>query len=195
MLSTLRQDLFSEAVGKALCDSGDEVRACLSRGGGTSLSEKLSVDIWTIFSSIRRQSSIPQYLTISRSTVFNRIHENTAASQSTQPLETSNSVEIEAGHDLFNSTPVSTTSTSYLRVVTWKCKGFHHGKVYMCDMLKNLDTLILNEHWLWPYGLYQLGEIQSEFDYIAVSDHRLNPVEVLPFYGGNNFTLHQWKAS
>ena len=35
VLSTLRQDLFSEAMGKALCDSGDELRARISRGDGT----------------------------------------------------------------------------------------------------------------------------------------------------------------
>lgn len=46
-LSAFRLE-FYEAMGKDLCDSGDELQVRLNRGGSTSLSRKLAKYIWTI---------------------------------------------------------------------------------------------------------------------------------------------------
>ena len=75
--------------------------------------------------------------------------------------------------------PTYTTSPSSLRIATWNCRGLQHGKEYICDLLLNSDIVILNGHWLWSYGLYQLGEIHPKFDYVATSDHHLTAVSTL----------------
>ena len=100
-LFTLRLKLFSDEMGKDLCDSSDELRVRLNRGGGTSTIQETAEDIWTIFRSIRGKSSLQRSLlrngnhSLQHSAVANHtsatavVTENT---QSTQPPEASASM-------------------------------------------------------------------------------------------------------
>ena len=38
----------------------------------------------------------------------------------------------------------------------------------------NIDVIVLQEHWLWPFELNLLSTIGADYTYTAVSDNRLN---------------------
>ena len=63
-----------------------------------------------------------------------------------------------------------------IQIATWNCRGLQNSITYIKHLLsRGVDILVLQEHWLWPFELDQLGSIDPHFAYIAVCDHRLSP--------------------
>ena len=123
-------------------------------------------------------------ITILRVNFLDATNSQTSGSHCVYPWKERNSMQSDI--DLGSSPlPTCTTSSSSLGVATWNCRGLQQGKEYICDLLQNLEILILNEQWLWPYSLYQLGEIHPRFDYVATSDHCLiRKSTLIGGYGG-----------
>ena len=42
-------------------------------------------------------------------------------------------------------------------------------------LLGNSDIVVLTEHWLCPYSLLKLDDLQPDFAATAIADERLNP--------------------
>ena len=91
-----------------------------------------------------------------------------------------------------------TTSPSSLRIATWNCRGLQHGKEHICDLLQNSDILILNEHWLQPYGSTSSERFIPDLTccYLRSTETvpRYEDVVALPSCGKSHFVSHQWKA-
>ena len=46
---------------------------------------------------------------------------------------------------------------------------------YICCLIDKKKILVTFEYWLWPYDLYKLSKIYSQYEAIWKSDARLNP--------------------
>ena len=67
-----------------------------------------------------------------------------------------------------------------IQIATWNCRGLQNSITYIKHLLsQGVDILVLQEHWLWPFELDQLGSIDPHFEYTAVCDHRLSPSSTL----------------
>ena len=76
--------------------------------------------------------------------------------------------------------PPSSQHLHSIQIATWNCRGLHNSIPYIKHLLsKGVDILVLQEHWLWPFELDQLGSIDPEFAYTAVCDSRLSPSSTL----------------
>ena len=76
-----------------------------------------------------------------------------------------------------NTTETSTNVTDHnsVSIVTWNCRGLHNAKPYIADLIESeVDIIILQEHWLWPFELSTLGSIHPQYDFTAISDKRLH---------------------
>lgn len=61
-----------------------------------------------------------------------------------------------------------------LKIACWNCRGLGKGIPYIDSLLQeSVGVLVLAEHWLWPYELYKLDEINGEFDAVGKADERL----------------------
>ncbi len=63
-------------------------------------------------------------------------------------------------------------------MTSWNCRGllavYHTSKHYI--MAEGSKILVLSEHWLWPYGLSKLNQINAEYDAVGKADNRLSEV-------------------
>ena len=78
-------------------------------------------------------------------------------------------------------------------VASWNCCGFHNSIPYIQELLssEDVDFLVLQEHWLWPFQLNQLGSIDKNYCHTAVCDKRLSPTSDL--IRGCGETVILWK--
>ena len=62
-----------------------------------------------------------------------------------------------------------------IKIATWNCRDLHNSIPYFQRLfIGGVDILVLQEHWLWPFELDQLGSIDHEYTYAAVCDNRLS---------------------
>ena len=62
-----------------------------------------------------------------------------------------------------------------LTICSWNCRGLHNSLPYIESLVSsNVDIIILQEHWLWPFQLHQLQSVCASYSYTAVCDERLN---------------------
>ena len=63
-----------------------------------------------------------------------------------------------------------------IQITTWNCRGLHNSIPFIKHLFSSgVDILELQEHWLWPFELDQLGSIDPDLAFTAVCDHRLSP--------------------
>ncbi len=49
-----------------------------------------------------------------------------------------------------------------LRVAAWNCRGLSESVPYIESLLlDDLGVLVLSEHWLWPFELERLNEVND----------------------------------
>ena len=96
------------------------------------------------------------------------------------------------------SSQTLTPHTGSISIASWNCRGFHNSIPYIQHLFSlGVDILILQEHWLWPFQLAQLGSINKNYSFVAVCETNvfLLPlifhvaVVVPPFCGRNVFML------
>jgi len=64
---------------------------------------------------------------------------------------------------------------STVSIATWNCRGLHNATPYIQMLLsKDIDVIVIQEHWLWPFQVDQLHLISEQYSFTAVSDRRLN---------------------
>ena len=79
-------------------------------------------------------------------------------------------------------------------ITTWNCRGEETSQPYIRNLMDNgSDVIILSEHWLWPFEMHKLKEINPEFDAECVTDSRLNETSSLTRGCGGVGIL--WKKS
>ena len=87
-----------------------------------------------------------------------------------------------------------TQLTSKLSICTWNCRGLHNSIPYIKVLIsKEVDVIILQEHWLWPFQLDQLNSIDNRYTFTAVCDQRLNPSS--DFHRGCGGVALLWRKS
>ena len=67
---------------------------------------------------------------------------------------------------------------SSIMVTSWNCRELSNSFPYIGALIDGgLSILVLSEHWLWPYELEKLSEINDEYEALGKADMRLNVVE------------------
>lgn len=68
-----------------------------------------------------------------------------------------------------------TAQCAPIKIVTWNCRGLHNSIPYIQLLISNdVDVIILQEHWLWPFEHNHLQSISNHYSFTAVYDSRLN---------------------
>ena len=76
--------------------------------------------------------------------------------------------------------PPSSQHLDSIQIATWNCRGLYNSIPYINHLLsRGVDILVLQEHWLWPFELDQLGSIDPDFACTAVCDSCLSPSSTL----------------
>lgn len=71
------------------------------------------------------------------------------------------------------SAPESQKRSSF-KMTCWNCRGISTSLPYLDALIhEGSKILVLSEHWLWPYDLHRLNDINPEFDAIGKADSRL----------------------
>ena len=87
---------------------------------------------------------------------------------------------------------VQSSNQNSICVASWNCRGLHNSIPYIKELLSyEVDFLVLQEHWLWPFQLDQLSSIDHNYSYTAVCDGRLSPTSDLTRGCGGTAIL--WK--
>ena len=72
------------------------------------------------------------------------------------------------------SVPLAGGKHRPIKFTSWNCKGISTATSYLTDrILTDSSVVVLSEHWLWPYELYKLDEIHSNYKGHGLSDARL----------------------
>ena len=73
-----------------------------------------------------------------------------------------------------------------LSTLSLLCIHHQQGKIDLCGLLElswltseDVDFLVLQKHWLWPFQLHQLDSIDKNYCHTAVCDKRLSPTSDL----------------
>lgn len=65
-------------------------------------------------------------------------------------------------------------SGTQMYVSCWNYHGLSTSLPYLNSLLKEGSKIVLlSEHWLWPYELHRLSEIDEEYEAVGKSDSRL----------------------
>ena len=65
-------------------------------------------------------------------------------------------------------------SGTQMYVSCWNYHGLSTSLPYLNSLLKEGSKIVLlSEHWLWPYELHRLREIDEEYEAVGKSDSRL----------------------
>ena len=73
---------------------------------------------------------------------------------------------------------INSQSITGLNIACWNARGIMLGSLYLDHLLTKccIDVCCISEHWLFPHSLNFLGSINSNYEYVAVSDEDLiNP--------------------
>lgn len=63
---------------------------------------------------------------------------------------------------------------SGIQLSCWNCRGLSTSLPYLKSLLEEGSKIVvLSEHWLWPYELHKLSEIDEEYEAVGKSDSRL----------------------
>ncbi len=84
-----------------------------------------------------------------------------------------------------SGTPLSTLpgtktkkkSKTGVKMSCWNCRGLSSSLPYLNTQLdpeEGSKIVVLSEHWLWPYDLHKLNDVNEEYDAVGKSDCRLN---------------------
>ena len=61
-----------------------------------------------------------------------------------------------------------------LKMSCWNCRGLSSRLPYINSLFEDgTRILVLSEHWLWPYELHKLNEINQMYEAVGKSDSRL----------------------
>ena len=84
-------------------------------------------------------------------------------------------------------------SRSGFKMSCWNCRGLSSSAPYLNYLLeKGTKILVLSEHWLWPYDLHKLDEINDKYEAVRKSDSRLTDVvDTGRGYGGIGLLWHK----
>lgn len=67
------------------------------------------------------------------------------------------------------------TAPLNLTICSWNRRGLHNSIPYIQYLVsKEVDIIVLQEHWLWPFQLPDLKSISPSYSHAAVCDQRLN---------------------
>ena len=72
--------------------------------------------------------------------------------------------------------PTTTQSTSEgasVSLAFCNCRGMFHSEPYLNALVKSVDIILIQEHWLWPYELCKLSSYLPRFKSVGKSDRRL----------------------
>lgn len=66
------------------------------------------------------------------------------------------------------------SATSGLMMSYWNCRGLSTSVPYLKALMEEgSKVVVLSEHWLWPYELHMLKEIDEEYEGLGEADSRL----------------------
>jgi len=66
-------------------------------------------------------------------------------------------------------------SPKSFKATCWNCRGLSTSMPYLNTLMDDgSKILVLSEHWLWPYDLYRLNDINEGYNAISKADNRLN---------------------
>ena len=66
----------------------------------------------------------------------------------------------------------------YLNISCWNCRGLSSSLPYIETLIENgSKILVLSEHWLWPYEIHKLNEINCDYEAVGKSDSRLTEIK------------------
>lgn len=73
-------------------------------------------------------------------------------------------------------TDIATTMTQQsLTITSWNCRGLSTGTCYLDHLLNTgSDVVVLSEHWLWPYELHKLNDLNPDYQGLGKADSRLS---------------------
>ena len=73
---------------------------------------------------------------------------------------------------------MESTVPSFIAISCWNCHGLQSAILHIRSMIDHgSDIIILSEHWLWPFELHKLDEIDSDYAVHAVADRCLTVVQ------------------
>ena len=62
-----------------------------------------------------------------------------------------------------------------LSITTWNCRGLTNAAPYIHHLIESgSDIVAITEHWLWPYQLSKLDEINPQYTGFGVSSAKLD---------------------
>ena len=62
-----------------------------------------------------------------------------------------------------------------MSLLTFNCRGFKSSVDYLRHLTNSdIDVIVLQEHWLWPFEVDVLSSVNPDFAFTAVTDNRLN---------------------
>ena len=68
----------------------------------------------------------------------------------------------------------SRKSRPYLNISCWNCRGLSSSVPYIEDLMESgSKILVRSEHWLWPYEIHKLNEINPDYEAVGKSDSKL----------------------
>lgn len=67
----------------------------------------------------------------------------------------------------------TTTTQQSITITSWNCRGLSTGAPYIDHILNTGSDIVLSEHWLWPYELHKLDELNPEYHGQGRADSRL----------------------
>ena len=63
-----------------------------------------------------------------------------------------------------------------MMMMSWNCRGLSSSLPYLNTLIdpdEGSKIVVLSEHWLWPYDMHKLNDINDEYDAVGKSDCRL----------------------
>jgi len=65
-------------------------------------------------------------------------------------------------------------SPKRFKATCWNCRGLSTSMPYLNTLMDDgSKILVLSEHWLWPYDLHRLNDINEGYNAIGKADGRL----------------------
>ena len=75
-----------------------------------------------------------------------------------------------------NITNSHTDRPDSISIATCNCHGLRNSIPYIQHLIStDMDVIVLQEHWLWPFERHILQSISDQYSFTLVCDNRLNP--------------------
>ena len=81
-----------------------------------------------------------------------------------------------------------------LKLIAWNSRGFGNSQMYMREISKNCDIMVITEHHLYESQTHQLREINCEMEFCSKSSRRLMNINVYNRFGEGGVAIF-WKKA